>query len=50
MNLIKNLKTKNIPFKICKGNVLNEIDEVKKVMAPHLKYSLLFGEMQKNII
>ena len=28
--LLKNLKTKNIPFKICKGNVLNEIDEVKK--------------------
>ena len=28
--LIKNLKTKNIPFKICKGNVLNEIDEIKK--------------------
>ena len=28
--LSKNLKNKNIPFKICKGNVLNEIDEVKK--------------------
>ena len=28
--LLKNLKNKNIPFKICKGNVLNEIDEVKK--------------------
>ena len=28
--LLKNLKTKNIPFKIYKGNVLNEIDEVKK--------------------
>ena len=28
--LLKNLKTKNIHFKICKGNVLNEIDEVKK--------------------
>ena len=28
--LLKNLKTKNIPFKIFKGNILNEIDEVKK--------------------
>jgi deoxyribodipyrimidine photo-lyase len=28
--LSKNLKTNNIPFKICKGNTLNEIDEVKK--------------------
>ena len=28
--LLKNIKTKNIPFKICKGNVLNEIDEIKK--------------------
>jgi len=28
--LLKNLTTKNIPFKICKGNVLNEITEVKK--------------------
>ena len=29
-DLIKNLKIKNIPFKVFKGNVLNEIDEVKK--------------------
>ena len=28
--LIKNLTNKNIPHKICKGNVLNEIDEIKK--------------------
>ena len=28
--LIKILKDKNITFKICKGNVLNEINEVKK--------------------
>ena len=28
--LIKNLKDKDVSFKICKGNVLNEIDEVKK--------------------
>ena len=28
--LLKNLKNKNISFKICKGNVLNEINEVKK--------------------
>ena len=28
--LIKNLITNNISYKICKGNVLNEIDEVKK--------------------
>jgi deoxyribodipyrimidine photo-lyase len=28
--LSKNLKNKNISFKICKGNVLNEINEVKK--------------------
>ena len=28
--LIKNLKNKNISYKICKGNVLNEIGEVKK--------------------
>jgi len=28
--LLKNLKTKNIPFKIFKGNILNEIGEVKK--------------------
>ena len=28
--LLKNLKKKKIPFKICKGNVLNEINEVKK--------------------
>ena len=25
------MKAKEIPFKICKGNVLNEIDEVKKI-------------------
>jgi deoxyribodipyrimidine photo-lyase len=29
-HLIKNLKIKKIPFKICKGNVLNEVNEVKK--------------------
>ena len=28
--LSRNLKTKNITFKICKGNVLNEIDDIKK--------------------
>ena len=28
--LLKNLTTMNIPFKVCKGNVLNEIDEIKK--------------------
>ena len=28
--LYKNLTNKNIPFKLCKGNVLNEIDEVMK--------------------
>ncbi len=28
--LQNNLNTKNILFKICKGNVLNEIDEIKK--------------------
>ncbi len=28
--LINNLKVKNISFKICKGNILNEIDEVTK--------------------
>ena len=28
--LFKDLKNKRISFKICKGNVLNEIDEVKK--------------------
>ena len=28
--LLKNLKIKNISYKICKGNALNEIDEVKK--------------------
>ena len=28
--LIKNLRTKNISYKICKGNLLNETDEVKK--------------------
>ena len=28
--LFKNLTTKNIPFKICKGNILNEINEIKK--------------------
>ena len=28
--LFKNLTTMNIPFKIFKGNILNEIDEVKK--------------------
>tara|TARA_X000001036_G_scaffold384464_1_gene378453 strand:- start:2452 stop:3864 length:1413 start_codon:yes stop_codon:yes gene_type:complete len=28
--LSKNLTTKNIPFKICKGNTLNEIDEITK--------------------
>jgi hypothetical protein len=48
--LLKNLKKKNIPFKICKGNALNEIMKLKKMMALHLKYLLLFGEMQKNII
>ena len=28
--LIKNLTNNNISYKICKGNVLNEIDEIKK--------------------
>jgi len=28
--LLTSLKNKKIPFKICKGNVLNEIDEIKK--------------------
>tara|TARA_B110000211_G_scaffold120548_1_gene139332 strand:+ start:95 stop:1498 length:1404 start_codon:yes stop_codon:yes gene_type:complete len=28
--LLDNCKNKNIPFKICKGNILNEINEVKK--------------------
>jgi deoxyribodipyrimidine photo-lyase len=28
--LSKNLRARNIPFKICKGNVLNEINEVMK--------------------
>ena len=28
--LIKNLKNKSISYKICKGNTLNEIDEIKK--------------------
>ena len=28
--LLKNLKLRNIPFKICKGNILNEINEIKK--------------------
>jgi len=28
--LLKNLKSKKISYKICKGNVLNEINEVKK--------------------
>ena len=28
--LLKNLTKMNIPFKVCKGNVLNEIDEIKK--------------------
>jgi deoxyribodipyrimidine photo-lyase len=30
IELTKNLKKKNIQFKICKGNTLNEINEVKK--------------------
>ena len=28
--LLKNLTKMSIPFKVCKGNVLNEIDEIKK--------------------
>jgi deoxyribodipyrimidine photo-lyase len=28
--LLKILEEKNIPFKICKGNALNEVDEIKK--------------------
>ena len=28
--LLKSLITKNIPFKICKGNILNEMSEIKK--------------------
>ena len=48
--LLKNLTSMNIPFKVCKGNVLNEIDEIKKMMAPLLKYSLHFGETLKTII
>jgi len=28
--LLKNLTKMNIPYKVCKGNVLNEIDEIKK--------------------
>ena len=30
-NLIKILKKRDVPYKICKGNVLNEINEVKKI-------------------
>ena len=32
------------------GNVLNEINEIKKTMVPHLRYSLLTGEQRKNYI
>ena len=28
--LVRNLKNKNVTYKICKGNTLNEIDEIKK--------------------
>ena len=35
--LSKNLTTMNIPFKVCKGNVLNEIDEIKKLMSNKTK-------------
>ena len=48
--LSKNFQDKSITFKRFKGNTLNEIDEIKKVMDLHLKYLHLIGEMQKNII
>ena len=50
MNIFKKFKSKNILFKIFKGNALNEIDEIKKSDGTPLKYLHHFGEMQKNII
>ncbi len=29
-HLLENFKTRNIQFKICKGNILNEVNEIKK--------------------
>ena len=48
--LLSALKNNNIHHKRFKGNALNEVDEIKKAMVLHLKYSHLFGEQQKNII
>ena len=47
--LLKVLKDKKIHHKRFKGNILNEIDEVK-MMERHSRYLHLFGERQKNII
>ena len=49
--LLKNLNNKNIQHKRFKGNILNEIDEIKKNDGGlPSKYLLLFGERQKDII
>ena len=44
------LELKNINFKIFKGNLLNESNEIKKMITLLLKFLLLFGKMQKNFI
>ena len=46
--LLNSLKDKNIKHKRFKGNILNEINEVKKMMVLHLKFLLHFGEMLKK--
>ena len=44
------LKKNNINFKRFKGNVLNEIDEIKKVTEHHLRSLHPFGDQLRNII
>ena len=44
------LENRNISFKRLKEILLMRLTKLKKMMAVLLKYSPLFGEMQKNII
>ena len=50
MNIYQKFNKSKYLFKRFKGNVLNEIDEIKKSDGTPLKVLHHFGEMQKNII
>ena len=48
--LVNKFESNKIKYKIFKGNILNDIEEVKKEMEVHLKYLLHIGETLKNFI